>query len=112
MSIDKGTSPSDFEVALGRAGIDLAAAAADGSFQIGSPESSPPSDSDITFKFPSHVQSTAESTRFLSVDPQEEEIMKKAAVTDLSRIFGLTVSSLTIHHYFVAKCWMSQKALS
>eukprot|EP00112_Aurelia_sp_Birch-Aquarium-sp1_P004396 Seg1497.1 transcript_id=Seg1497.1/GoldUCD/mRNA.D3Y31 product="Patatin-like phospholipase domain-containing protein 7" protein_id=Seg1497.1/GoldUCD/D3Y31 len=94
LSIDTGTSPSDFEVALGRAGIELTGSAADGSFQVGSPESSPTSDSDITFKFPSHVQSTAENTKFLSVDPREEEIMKKAAVHDLSRIFGLTDPAL------------------
>ena len=93
MSIESGTIPSDFEVACGRAGIELGGSA-EGAFHIGSPESSPASDSDITFQFPVHAHSSDQddSPRYLSVDPREEELMKQAAIEDLAKIFEIEVS--------------------
>eukprot|EP00795_Rhopilema_esculentum_P010763 gene10763-19552_t len=93
-SIESGASPSDFEVACGRAGINIIASS-DGVFHVGSPESSPASDSDITFQFPSHPPSSAQddSPRFLPVSEADERIMKEAALKDLVKIFGLEDST-------------------
>lgn len=92
MSIETGTIPSDFEVACGRAGIELVGSP-EGGFHVGSPESSPASDSDITFQFPvhNHLNEQDASPRYLSVDPREEELMKVAAMDDLAKIFGIEV---------------------
>ena len=79
-------------MACGRAGINIMASS-DGVFHVGSPESSPASDSDITFQFPSHPLSSAQddSPRFLPVSDADERIMKEAALKDLVKIFGLEV---------------------
>ena len=84
--------PSDFEVACGRAGIDIVGST-EGAFHIGSPESSPASDSDISFQFPAHTQPNEQDAlpRYLSVDPREEELIKCAAVEDLAKIFNIEV---------------------
>lgn len=94
LSVETGAIPSDFEVACGRAGIDLIGPT-ESAFHIGSPESSPASDTDIAFQFPVHSSTNEQdlSPRYLSIDSKQEELMKRAAKEDLAKIFGIEVSS-------------------
>ena len=90
--LECGGMPSDFEVACGRAGIDLVGST-EGSFHVGSPESSPASDSEVSFQFPAHAHPSEQEApaKYVSVDPGEEELIKCAAIEDLARIFQIEV---------------------
>ena len=90
--MESGGIPSDFEVACGRAGIDLVGSA-EGAFHVGSPESSPASDSEVSFQFPAHSHTNEQDAppRYIPVDPWEEELIKTAAIEDLAKIFDIEV---------------------
>lgn len=92
--LEVGGIPSDFEVACGRAGVDLVGST-EGSFLVGSPEGSPTSDSEISFQFPVHTQMTEKTPpRYLTIDPREEELIRCAAIEDLARIFQIEDKSV------------------
>ena len=92
--MEVGGIPSDFEVACGRAGVDLVGST-EGSFLVGSPEGSPTSDSEISFQFPVHTQMTEKTPpRYLTIDPREEELIRCAAIEDLARIFQIEVTGI------------------
>ena len=90
-----GVSPSDFEVALGRAGLG-GLDTPPGGFSVGSdPESSPTSDSEGKFMSQMSTSSSRKEELgplFQPVDPDEEEIFLEAATKDLCHILGLQVS--------------------
>ena len=92
LSIDVGPSPSDFEIACGRAGVNISSTSP-GGFKVGSPDSSP-CNSDIEFQHPPHVEpdDPTDAPRYQALDPRDEDVMRDAATKDLALIFGLSVS--------------------
>ncbi len=93
LNIDSGASPSDFEIACGRAGVEISSSMP-GHFNIGSPDSSPTSDSDGMFQFSPRAQLSGDNTsKFKSIAPHEEDVIKDAAIKDLTHLFDLPVST-------------------
>eukprot|EP00794_Sanderia_malayensis_P015962 gene15962-17568_t len=95
LSIDTGVSPSDFEIACGRAGIDITGSSS-GMFDVGTPDNSPPSDSDMKFQFPKYapIATPNSAKKCDAIDSNEEDLMRNAAAKDLAHIFGLDDPSI------------------